>query len=337
MDGDIELYAYTAHYDDRTSLEHAPVVRVIIVMELSGDKDHMLCHLWFEQAPAQQVASALTAIGEGAYRHRKSFTEFIVTCPISGTNMPTHVSLVLRARDAPTFAVPVEHAASRAGSSNALGVCVSLSYWHHKPLHLIEWIEVQRMLGADTVVIYNNSLSLEAAKVFEHYASNVSDVTGAHFLTLRQSHNFMMDRGELTFHLQMSPVINDCMYRYRKRFRSILVIDLDEFVVPLSHDSLKDVLQAMEGRINSKHMPFFTYSFRNAYFFTDFEAEANQQSDLRTLKFLKRSEFSIPGYSTKSVIGNDVCVAMHNHFCWKYTARYEAREISPYLEVRYFS
>ena len=341
MAGDIELYVYSAHYDDRASLRGEKSVRVITVSELTKD-DELYCYLWFNKPNVDAAAAAsqsstttvvrahLEEVGAGAYRHNKLFIEYIVSCRVSSAPLGltlTHVSLQKRRDDTPSFAAPVELAQQPQTPQN-IGLCVSLTYWYHPADRLVEWLEFQRILGVDRVVIYNNSLAAETQRVLLYYAR-----TEPEFLEIRQSRNFIMDSGELTYHLQMSPVINDCMYRYRKRFSKILVLDIDEQIVPNGNCEIyEQVLDIMESRQPSKYIPF-TYSFRNAYFFSNFEARLDQPEELQSLRYMRRAAFSEPGYSTKTIIGSEVCIAMHNHYCWKYTPAYEDHDIQPYIEV----
>lgn len=326
------MYAYSAHYDDRESVPK-PTVRILIVTELEKT-DLLYCYMWFNRhQPVTIVHGVLEEIGAGIDKRNKVLMEYILSCPLDSSEVPTHVSIISWNTNEPSFAMPVElpddeHVTG--STSQSIGICVSLAYWHHSPDRLVEWIEFQRLMGVQGIVIYNNSLTQQAQAVFAYYASNEPD-----FLQLRQSRNFIADNDELTFHVQMSPVINDCMYRYRKRFQTILVIDIDEQAVPHgSCTNLTQMLQGMERRQRGyQHIPN-TYSLRNAYFFADFESRSDQPKELNSLRYTKRAALSEMGYSTKSFIGSDVCIAMHNHFCWRFTPAYESDEIlEPYVEV----
>ena len=44
MAGDVELYVYSAHYDDRASLKGDKTLRIVLVSELTKD-DKLYCYL----------------------------------------------------------------------------------------------------------------------------------------------------------------------------------------------------------------------------------------------------------------------------------------------------
>lgn len=175
--------------------------------------------------------------------------------------------------------------------------------------------------GVDSIIVYNNSLASEASTVFTHYTHHEP-----HFLELRQSVSFLSDPGEFTLHLQMSPVINDCMYRNMHRFRKILVIDLDEMIVPYMFDNITQMLGHIESLIPEPH-PARAYAFRNAYFFLDYPQDESQPENLLTARFNKHVEVSEMGYASKSIIDPLSCVCMHNHYCWQWTPLYERQDV----------
>ncbi len=62
--------------------------------------------------------------------------------------------------------------------------------------------------------MYNNSLPEDVSHVFMMYAQEG-------FVDFRQAPNAMPDPGELTILLNMSPTINDCMYRNMYRYKKV--------------------------------------------------------------------------------------------------------------------
>ena len=65
--------------------------------------------------------------------------------------------------------------------------------------------------------MYNNSLPPEVTRVFMMYAQEG-------FVDFRQAPNAMPDEGELTILLNMSPTINDCMYRNMYRYKKVVIV-----------------------------------------------------------------------------------------------------------------
>jgi hypothetical protein len=223
-----------------------------------------------------------------------------------------------------------------------------VSYGNIDKSRLIEWLEMQRILGADLVVIYNHSLSSSSAAVLRSYSDtpgeigrpSVSRADQLH-VEVRQSHDFLPPRlAAQSFLLHMSPVINDCMYRHHGLFRYFAVIDLDEVIVPRTgHRRLPDLLASLSAsRVGA-------FVFRNAYFFLDFQSAESSFKESRELleKALsvyqtarRRLRPSPPQYSVKSIVDSDACVAMHNHYCWTFTTGFlhpQHREVAVPVDV----
>ena len=221
--------------------------------------------------------------------------------------------------------MPIEFPAkTKAHEQHDFIVCVSVSYWRHDPYRLVEWLEMQRILGAKSVKIYNNSLSREAAEVFQHYSRQG-------FVELRQSHNFIPDLGELTIHLHMSPVLNDCLYRNMYATDKVVIVDLDEVIVPHVHANWSAMLADMESRLPAEHYnPHRSYVFKNTYYFLDFPPDTHEPEQTTFLRHRVRMPTVSEDISIKSIVDPKVCVQLHNHACW---TRTQTRDISQEVDV----
>ena len=317
--GDFEIYLYTAFYDARVSLASMPIIRIIAVAEDLAKVPPLQCVVNYQNDDSLGITGIRhntvqpIDIGAGAARHSKIFHEYILNCELKTEHLPALVGIVLDAPSEPEFFIPVEHPTKKT-KRTGIAACVSVAYWVIEPYKLVEWLELQRILGIDKVVVYNNSLAPQSARILEQYAKT-------DFLDFRQSHNFISDPGELTFHLHMSPVINDCMYRYMYQYKNLAMIDFDEIIVPHANNTLTEVLKTMERK--ETYHPARSYVFRNAYFFFDYKPDIDQHPHLRTLKYRIRQEVSELGYSAKSIIEPISCHAMHNHYCWGVNKHYE--------------
>ena len=323
MPGDFEVYTFSAFYDNRVSLQSLPVIRIVAITEELEDKN-MFCVVEYEAEHCRRVNIVdHFDIGAGAYRHGKNFKEYVLECKLGCEHVPTSVGLVLAENDQPAWMMPVE-VPQRTEHKLEFVACVSVSYWHIDPYKIVEWMEMQRLLGVGLVTVYNNSLDAESARIFQYYAQ-----TG--FVDFRQSHNFISDLGEVTYHMHMSPVINDCMYRHMHRAKKILVIDMDELIIPRHNYSLHAMVDTIE-RMEPAYHSARSYLFRNAYFFYDFVPDTKQPFQLSTLQYRSRLNVSILGYSAKSIIDPRSCFAMHNHYCWGVNKLYNDGEQMAYVE-----
>ena len=182
---------------------------------------------------------------------------------------------------------------------------------------------MQRILGVELVVIYNHSVTsqsfghiLSQYPVPPHYhPDDVGSMAMPLSVELRQTRAFTSD--DVLLH--MSPVINDCLYRYSALFQYFAVIDLDELIVPRASQlytipALITSLSAANG--SSSGSPVASFTFRNAYFFLDIpvheESERwRQSSELELSTYLvhrRRLTASPPAYSVNTIQYNTIFV-----------------------------
>jgi len=316
------IHIYSAFFDSRWTLRSQPQVAVIGVIDRRLSQQRRLwCHVWYDVVHDATVLSAyLMPTGAGKLMPDGSeLVEHVVTCPVTTHEcVPVSVALAwgTSISEITTFRVPVEQAQNTSHQHN-LAVCVSASFGHVDTRRLIEWIEMQQILGAQLVVIYNHSVSSSVGHILSKY--NDADVSRPR-IELRQSQAFMPDADVL---LHMSPVINDCMYRFSARFRYFAVIDLDEVIVPRH---VYTITALIESLLIKNTIPVALFIFRNAYFFLDIPVDDLQHpshpnaASSTYLVHRRRLTASPPAYSVKSVVNAQACIAMHNHYCWTYTA-----------------
>ena len=312
----VEIYLFSAYYDDRPGLESPPVVRLVAVSEVLDNRT-MLCLLWFEgKESPEKVSMQIDKLGLGVYRHGKLFREYIYTCPLLRDDAPSHVSIVSNEWRWPSTLMRVQLPVKPAENEKLdIGSCVSVSYWYQDPYKIIEWLELHKMWGVKEVTIYNNSLAAESIRVFQHYQKEG-------FVDFRNAPDVMPDAGESTKWLNMAPVINDCMYRNLYRYKKILVTDLDEFITPRINQNYQQMINAINMVQPRKH-PYKSYMFRNAYFFSDFGPTYSEPAYSTVLRYANRVKPSKYGYSVKSITDSQVCITLQNHYCWKRVKKYD--------------
>ena len=186
----LPFYAYTAFYDDRPSLRPGPpVVRVIGV-------SHSLAHLRDTGLPISKLFCALhfvdidrrvvvpidhdpLPIGHGWNVGRELLHEYIFTCGgglVSDKALPEMVSITMDAAEdvspATFCGMPVERPIKPVKPPLDLGVCVQAAYDRLDALRLVEWFELQRLLGVSTVFVYDYNLDGSSLDVLRHYVGD---------------------------------------------------------------------------------------------------------------------------------------------------------------------
>jgi len=199
---------------------------------------------------------------------------------------------------------------------------------------------MQRLLGVERVVVYNQSISHRAGEVFLEYGRRQFDgvVVGdsdisAPFVEVRQTHGPLL--GFESTYAHQTATINDCMYRNIGLFRHIAVMDFDELIVP--RKTFASIPELIDHLSLKSKKTFGSFVFRNAHFFVnrssgvgddgddvDRRLVAASQASLFSLYLTRqrRAAVSPPSFVVKSIIDADACVAMWVHCCLAYTERF---------------
>jgi len=114
-------------------------------------------------------------------------------------------------------------------------VCVSplnIAYNNHR--QLIEWIEVNRLLGAERFVFYNYSTGSDASAVLRRYEQEgVVRVVQWHLLMPVDVWPPVVPRVEpAIYYFGQVAALNECLYRNSLSSRFIVFQDVDEILVP---------------------------------------------------------------------------------------------------------
>ncbi|XP_013390794.1 uncharacterized protein LOC106159139 [Lingula anatina] len=324
-----EIYVLSAYYDDRPTLDPKtkPVVRIIGVADKGTIEDRgekLFCIVWHDVShDSVLIEMEVTHLGSGAYSHGRYFRQYIFICPLTNITIikPSTISVTdglfhkqfdwkLMKKVFPR--IPVRYP-EKPTKKMDFGQCTSITYWTVDPYRVVEWAELHRIWGVKEMNIYGSMVSEKTEKVFRHYHQEG-------FLTYTIVERPMNQTDEAIFFLMSSPVINDCIYRNMYRYNKIIVVDLDEMIVPRGNlSNYPQLLDAIESSVETRH-PYRMYNFRNLYFFFELPQNEKYPVQLRTLRQIGRLRDITPyGTATKSIIDPMACTNMHNHFCWRLT------------------
>ncbi|EAA14595.4 AGAP010096-PA, partial [Anopheles gambiae str. PEST] len=191
---------------------------------------------------------------------------------------------------------------------NSIGVCVKpLHFNYDQALYLLEFLELNNLLGVSHFTFYNHTIGPKASCVLQHYVngdlpqhivpyedaspakarnSSTVDTTDAsyHMPTKYNEDNTAQLKPKITvnilpWNLRMRSQkeirteglfasLNDCLYRSMYRYSHVALIDLDEFIIPHHNDTLIDLITWLSKRINNRNTG--AYSFQNAFFYLQF-------------------------------------------------------------------
>lgn len=128
---------------------------------------------------------------------------------------------------------------------------------------IIETFELARMLGADHAVIYVMSTGVNVSRILQLY-KNIG------FLEI---HSWRDPPQPVHYYGQIA-AINDCLMRMRYVAELVVFMDLDEMIVPRSHNTWFGILEYVRHQAGSDSSRIAAFVFRNAFFLSEpFDAQ----------------------------------------------------------------
>ncbi|XP_016839948.2 uncharacterized protein LOC100118938 [Nasonia vitripennis] len=352
-----KFFVYSAYYDERPSGATGPatalnrggassagVVRVIGATKTRGP-ERVWCRLWYpgQSSPgsnATRTSSITVAARVKVIRENWNlkYSACFVICPLpkeqpraSAELVPEAVSIVARLRAAPTNRILVQNRpAARPKERQPLAICVKpLHYQYNRVLQLVEFIELQRILGASHVTLYNDTLGSEAGCALSYYE-------GKGLVQLLPWHHLdMVSQREIRTE-GLFAALNDCLYRSMYAYEYLALLDLDEFIVPRREESIPELIGWLQrqqrqqpgpaaGRASGKGAAG-AYSFQNAFFYLQWPDDPYVRTSRRATeaglitlrKTRRRAKLHPHKQRSKYVCRPRDVLEAGNHFVWEF-------------------
>jgi len=126
--------------------------------------------------------------------------------------------------------VPVERP-RRAAENDDVAVCVQAAFGNLDRRRLVEWFELQRLLGVSSIGVYTTlATHPDTRKTLAQYGRTP-------LVTLRTIDYLDGRFGDGLSLMVNLAAVNDCFYRHLYTHRFIAVIDFDEVYLPLDRSS----------------------------------------------------------------------------------------------------
>ena len=319
------VYLYSAIFDDRP-LAGSHFVRINLMATTYANMT-MFCHFWYEGYPNQAYVEQgiLNRTGKisGEFKEGE-FLEYILSCPVLvSSHLPKFVSVSEENACKPlTTLLPVLHENHKVPPIE-FGLCVVNGHGPFTPQEMVEWFEFYRLMGVKEFNLYNTSYR-GVDDVLDYYVRN-------NILVLDQiPHPLGPDDGLLEYSVKKIrnlriTCLNDCMLRNMHRYRYLVVVDHDEFIVPRGnitnfHDLIKESLAAIDAKEE-----VMSIGFQNTYFFKSFPPDLYKPQHMKTLRFRHRTKPLAPYTSSKSILKPDFCFNIMNHYCNQFLPFYSGK------------
>ncbi|XP_041375172.1 uncharacterized protein LOC121388038 [Gigantopelta aegis] len=218
-----DLYVFSAFYDDVGQ----PAILRIIGLNVRYGSGSVLCQAWFEGRP-----NSLSVITGSVQRlpedHGLRYGAVYIKCPLRDGQKPYAVSVVKDSCQEPINLLKVIYSERSANFT----VCVTpFNFRYSRAYELVEWIEMNRMLGADYFTFYNHSTGVNVDSVLKLYVSQgLVNVVQWH-LPMAVDHWPPGGKSEVHYFAQLAS-LNDCVYRNLHRSKYLVYEDLDEVIMP---------------------------------------------------------------------------------------------------------
>ncbi|WKY01462.1 hypothetical protein Q1695_015452 [Nippostrongylus brasiliensis] len=316
------LYLYSAYLDTRAnSLYPRNSAIQLLAMSFRSLRQRIYCNI-FDDSSYAVVEGYTREIWQRGWDPRDHFyIPNLITCPIptrlqrsrklfvSISTKPCRTqSVALRVR----VAVPID-------KKKAVAVCVKgMDFQEDISLRLVEWLEAQHLLGASAVTIYKYTVPKNVQKVLDHYERlgklvQIPLTLPGHSpnIPLVRSEYIARNRQQKRRH-ELIPY-NDCLYRHITTHRYILILDIDELVIPLKHTTYTELIDTIEHDTPSHRIS--SLSFSNVFKFPNKSPEPSSPPQLYVLRNALRSrKISDPRSYGKSLTNTETVATVFNHF-----------------------
>ncbi|KAL3272977.1 hypothetical protein HHI36_014434 [Cryptolaemus montrouzieri] len=313
-----KFFVFSAFYD-RRRLQRS--VRIIAATKTRGP-DKVLCKFWYKSMddnPAnftsKWVQAKIRVIREN---WNLKYSACFVMCPLlQNQTVPQYVSVVTKKNSIPTNLLEITNQFNGTRSSKKFAICVKpLHFNYNRALQILEFIELNRILGIEHFTFYNHTIGPQVDCLLKEYIKQG-------LVTLLPWQLDMISQKEIRTE-GLFAALNDCLYRSMYRYSHVLLIDLDEFIVPRNNDTLPQLIDFLNRRMNTRTTG--SYSFQNAFFYlqwSDDDSVYNSNdpvsSNLVTLKKTRRrSKLHPHKQRSKYICRPELVVEAGNHFVWEF-------------------
>ncbi|XP_067634068.1 uncharacterized protein [Eurosta solidaginis] len=324
---------YSAYFDNRLDVLDAIIddatrvpigsLRIIAILPLRF-KDSITCIIRYENFLDEFVS--LGRVQSMNEHDEQKYAPYSIQCPLYVKRNSTIIYLPQAvaisypsnrlSQLSPTFvsiSYPRDIEQQFMLSRPILSVCVGpLQQNYTDVLRIAEFIEMYRILGARHFYFYHLKASEDVLRLLNYYQrEGIADIFAWNIpaALLPDIH-----------YAGIMAQINDCVYRSMvvDNNRYAAVVDLDEILIPLKHNSLLSFLrQCDEGRTSA-------YVFRNVFFHKldsndtfSLPAHTRNRFLYTQLKVRRTLEILPAHHRTKCIVNTKSIIEMGNHEVWR--------------------
>ena len=253
-----KFFVYSAYYDDRKG----KIIRIIGATQ-TKKSDRVWCKYWYSNSSTLIVNGAVKIIREN---WNLKYSACFIACPLTiykngrqPIPPPESVSVMTDPGGNATNKLKVLNLdADKENVKNSFAVCVKpLHFDYNNVNQIIEFIELNRIIGVEHFTLYNHTIGRDVDCILKKYIDE--NLVSIHPWKLNiQSQKEIRTEG-------LFAALNDCLYRYMYKYKYILMIDLDEYIVPHSNSTLPDLMKFLRAKADERKVG--AISFQNSFFY----------------------------------------------------------------------
>lgn len=315
-----KFFVYSAYLDDRRT----KWVRVIAAAR-TRMAEKVLCQ--FTYPNGKDVISVIGMNRLIRENWNLKFSAYFILCPLKPLNaaVPSHVSIIRQGDTTVGNKMVVHNNKKFFKRPEGTAVCIKpLHYDYNKVKNLIEFVELNRILGVNHFVLYNHTVGPEVGCILKKYEAEG-------LVTVLPWQLDIVSQKEIRTE-GLFAALNDCLYRTMYRFKYVLMIDLDEYIVPHKNTSLRVLLGHLERNGKTADRTG-AYSFQNAFFYLqwpDDDASRSLPYRLLTLqKTTRKAKFHAHKQRSKCIVMPERVIEMGNHFVWEFAQGKAMTNVAP--------
>ena len=269
-DEDVQLYLYSSFIDDRVSPN---VLRIFGVVQKTINFTKLECKFITTTGNIEATwkSGARWSYIDNSWPGWSPYFAVHIECVVDKLNLkPTFVEVFVSVHEHMSVRLPIERAIVP-HMKKPLAVVVKPVTGQFQVSRLVEWFEIQRLAGISDFILYNTDLSGPGRYVLDYY-KNLGLVHTVSFpylysvlLQVEQQSSISSEDRYAVYQQVYLVALQDALYRFYKSYKYLIIIDLDEVILPTRHESL---LASVE-RLVANHQNGAGFTFNTAWHFED--------------------------------------------------------------------
>lgn len=332
-----------AYWDVRRKNKNAPTVRLLAMITPLKITENLYCQFWFKDKVVLSPKIYHYFLWREAWggNNENNYKPYLINCKVPTEYMNQHpiaVSLVKNPCDKATNILKITVNIPKKKENFA--VCVKgLDFHSDISFKLIEWIELLKLLDVKKIFFYELHVNEDVKRILQYYEEvegtiEMTPVTlpGHYPNEPYLQHMFLHQyRGKKRLYELIS--YNDCFLKHMYEYKYIVLLDVDEVIVPTTGNWTTLINQITS---DPKNVGKSSYNARNVYFFDDYITEDEYKPEIPSYMHMLQHIYRMKdvmgsGLYIKSFHNTDLVLALHNHYPFYCVEPCRNKEIDPNL------